>query len=270
MSSTPRCEEIAAAQLPTGTALSAMLSLGPALVALSLPSRTAHIKMQEAFSPLALLGDAYDGALNSLIGPLGLEEAGGAELEQGVAMTFARGSAGVHFMQVAGGSCVMMQLTCWAPPEGDVPHYVCQVHVDGPAKRVTLRRDFVPRAPGGRERYFDADLEKSVMVTKACVGYEPAAPLFPPESAGPMSIEMAIPLKFDDAPSRMAFEKVAAAVGTGAKRWAGWLEGGGEGAAAGDDAASRARVSAALTEFAEANFGAECRELHGDFFGAAT
>ena len=37
-----------------------MLSLGPALVALSLPSRTAHIKMQEAFSPLALLGDAYD------------------------------------------------------------------------------------------------------------------------------------------------------------------------------------------------------------------
>ena len=258
------------AQLPTGTALSAMLSLGPALVALSLPSRTAHIKMQEAFSPLALLGDAYDGALNSLIGPLGLEEAGGAELEQGVAMTFARGSAGVHFMQVAGGSCVMMQLTCWAPPEGDVPHYVCQVHVDGPAKRVTLRRDFVPRAPGGRERYFDADLEKSVMVTKACVGYEPAAPLFPPESAGPMSIEMAIPLKFDDAPSRMAFEKVAAAVGTGAKRWAGWLEGGGEGAAAGDDAASRARVSAALTEFAEANFGAECRELHGDFFGAAT
>ena len=73
-----------------------------------------------------------------------------------------------------------------------------------------------------------------------------------------------------DAPSRMAFEKVAAAVGTGAKRWAGWLEGGGERAAAGDDAASRARVSAALTEFAEANFGAECRELHGDFFGAAT
>ena len=127
-----------------------MLSLGPALVALSLPSRTAHIKMQEAFSPLALLGDAYDGALNSLIGPLGLEEAGGAELEQGVAMTFARGSAGVHFMQVAGGSCVMMQLTCWAPPEGDVPHYVCQVHVDGPAKRVTLRRDFVPRSPAGR------------------------------------------------------------------------------------------------------------------------
>ena len=52
-----------------------MLCLGPALVALSLPSRTAHIKMQEAFSPLALLGDAYDGALNSLIGPLGLEEA---------------------------------------------------------------------------------------------------------------------------------------------------------------------------------------------------
>ena len=79
MSSTRSCEEIAAAQLPTGTALSAMLSLGPALVALSLPSRTAHIKMQEAFSPLALLGDAYDGALNSLIGPLGLEEAGGAE-----------------------------------------------------------------------------------------------------------------------------------------------------------------------------------------------
>ena len=129
-----------------------MLCLGPALVALSLPSRTAHIKMQEAFSPLALLGDAYDGALNSLIGPLGLEESNApVEAEQGVAMTFARGSAGVHFMQVAGGSCVMMQLTCWAPPEGDVPHYVCQVHVDGPAKRVTLRRDFVPRAPGGRE-----------------------------------------------------------------------------------------------------------------------
>ena len=103
--------------------------------------------MQEAFSPLALLGDAYDGALNSLIGPLGLEESNApVEAEQGVAMTFARGSAGVHFMQVAGGSCVMMQLTCWAPPEGDVPHYVCQVHVDGPAKRVTLRRDFVPRA----------------------------------------------------------------------------------------------------------------------------
>ena len=40
--------------------------------------------------------------------------------------------------------------------------------------------------------------------------------------------------------------------------------------ASSDDAASRARVSAALTEFAEANFGAECRELHGDFFGAAT
>ena len=67
----------------------------------------------------------------------------------------------------------------------------------------------------------------------------------------------------------MAFEKVAAAVGTGAKRWAGWLEGGGE-APPRATAASRARVSAALTEFAEANFGAECRELHGDFFGAAT
>ena len=92
-----------------------MLSLGPALVALSLPSRTAHIKMQEAFSPLALLGDAYDGALNSLIGPLGLEESNApVEAEQGVAMTFARGSAGVHIMQVAGGSCVMMQLTLGA------------------------------------------------------------------------------------------------------------------------------------------------------------
>ena len=42
-----------------------MLSLGPALVALSLPSRTAHIPLVPAFSPLALLGDAYDGALNS-------------------------------------------------------------------------------------------------------------------------------------------------------------------------------------------------------------
>ena len=81
--------------------------------------------MQEAFSPLALLGDAYDGALNSLIGPLGLEEAGGAELEQGVAMTFARGGAGVHFMQ-AGGSCVMMQLTCWAPPRA-----TCRTSVPG-------------------------------------------------------------------------------------------------------------------------------------------
>ena len=236
------------------------------------PARAARAPLTAPFPPSQLLEiglpDRFATSIDDM--EIAQQEVETAELEQGVAMTFARGSAGVHFMQVAGGSCVMMQLTCWAPPEGDVPHYVCQVHVDGPAKRVTLRRDFVPRAPGGRERYFDADLEKSVMVTKACVGYEPAAPLFPPESAGPMSIEMAIPLKFDDAPSRMAFEKVAAAVGTGAKRWAGWLEGGGEGAAAGDDAASRARVSAALTEFAEANFGAECRELHGDFFGAAT
>ena len=130
-----------------------MLSLGPALVALSLPSRTPHIKMQEAFSPLALLGDAYDGALNSLIGPLGLEEAGRRRARAGRRDDVRARQRG-RPLHAGGGRQLRHDASdVLGAAGGRRSHYVCQVHVDGPAKRVTLRRDHVPRAPGGRERY---------------------------------------------------------------------------------------------------------------------
>ena len=186
-------------------------------------------------------------------GDIGLEAARELASERQAATTTKANVAWLAATRVASEESALLQLTAWVTPVVDVPHLYCSVFVDGAAEATTMRIDFLPRADAGYETalpdgtYPEPDSREAFMkgstradlaeryYTKEAVawstdlragggrvpGAEAAAQsCFPPGCAGPLAVEVTVPLVMGEE----ATATIAEACEEAAARWIRWMQ----------------------------------------------